>query len=409
MNDGAETGLLEQDSAPQEAPAAERKMREKVRGDGSLWLPKGSAVYWGTYYSSGKPQRFSTGERDRRKAASALRRRVAAVTVGQAVPEDSRRLKYEDLEKGLLADYKLRGRRSLNAMPRVLAKLRLAFGGWSALAISPAAIRDYTTARVAAGAAAATINKELNALSRMRRLAVLDGRLPLQPPVPKLPTDNARRGFLDPPDFTAFCAELPEDLRPLARFAYLTGWRKSEVIGLTWRQIDLDAGAIRLENNETKTGQGRIYAFASDDTGDPMAVLLAELRQRRRLDCPYVFHRNGRPIRDFYAAWRAAAARVGRPGLHLHDFRRSVARNLDRAGVPTGTAMALMGHKTRSIFDRYNITSEADLRAATAKLSAYVAARSTETPRTVVLHAAGGESRSPSGAEPSKNRQSQAG
>jgi integrase len=105
----------------------------------------------------------------------------------------------------------------------------------------------------------------------------------------------------------------------------------------------------------------------------------------RRLDCPFLFHRNGRRIRDYYHAWRSAAERAVRTGLHLHDFRRSTARNLDRAGVPTGVAMTVMGHKTRSIYDRCNITSEGDLREATAKLSAYLAARRNAPRKTVPL------------------------
>ena len=100
--------------------------------------------------------------------------------------------------------------------------------------------------------------------------------------------------------------------------------------------------------------------------------MLARQAEQRRLDCPYVFHRNGRQIRDIYHAWRLAAERAGRPGLMLHDFRRSTARNLVRSGVSERVAMAVTGHKTRAIFDRYNIVSETDLRDASAKMSAYV-------------------------------------
>jgi hypothetical protein len=97
--------------------------------------------------------------------------------------------------------------------------------------------------------------------------------------------------------------------------------------------------------------------------------------RRRRLDCPFVFHRSGRRIRNHYGAWRKAAASVGTPKLYLHDSRRSAARNLVRAGVSERVAMTVTGHKTRSVFDRYNIVSEADLREASSRISVYLTER----------------------------------
>jgi integrase len=342
-----------------------------MRGDGILYKPRKdkSSVWWGQYYGHGKRQRFSTGERDRKRAMKMLQQRVALVRTGRALPEDLRRLRYDDLERTLLDDYRINGRRTLRDLPRVLARLRVAFAGCPVLNITTPRIQQYTTERLDEGAAPATINKELSALGRMLTLAVRDGRLPARPQVPKLHADNARAGFVEPADFDALCAALPEHLRVATRFAYLSGWRKGEVFGLTWAQVDVDGGTIRLEAAQSKNRQGRVLAFAPDTA---LAEVLVEQSKRRRADCPYVFHRNGQRIRYFYSAWRSACARIGRVGLLFHDLRRSSVRNMVRAGIPERICMARTGHKTRSVFDRYNIVSEKDLREADARVSAYL-------------------------------------
>ena len=76
---------------------------------------------------------------------------------------------------------------------------------------------------------------------------------------------------------------------------------------------------------------------------------------------PHVFHRSGKPITAFTKAWRAACAAAGCPGRIPHDFRRTAVRNLVRSAVPKRVAMQMTGHKTPSVFARYNIVNEADL------------------------------------------------
>ena len=132
---------------------------------------------------------------------------------GTAAPESARKLRYAELEKGLFDDYKVNDRRTLPDLPRAVAPLRAAFGGMKALDITTARIRAYTALRLEEKAAPATINKELAALGRMFTLAVRDGRLTSRPMMPKLHVENARTGFLDPADFEAFCAALPDYLQ----------------------------------------------------------------------------------------------------------------------------------------------------------------------------------------------------
>lgn len=204
---------------------------------------------------------------------------------------------------------------------------------------------------------------------------------------------NERSGFFEADDFAAVLKELPEALRPVMSFAYLTGWRvRSEVLTLTWDRVDFAHGLVRLEPNTTKNDEPRTFPF------DALPELAALLQDRRATTqalersegkiIPHVFHRHGRPIKNYYRAWEKACrlaarggsseplAQVVRPqlvGRIVHDFRRTAVRNLVRAGVTEQVAMRLTGHKTREVFERYNITNEADLRAGVAKLATHLA------------------------------------
>jgi integrase len=90
---------------------------------------------------------------------------------------------------------------------------------------------------------------------------------------------------------------------------------------------------------------------------------------------PWVFHRKGRPVLCIRGAWQRARLAAGRPGALLHDFRRTAARNLLRAGVPQRLAMALCGWETDSIFRRYAVADSEMLREAGAKLAGFLNGR----------------------------------
>ena len=156
-------------------------------------------------------------------------------------------------------------------------------------------------------------------------------------------------------------------------FAYLTGWRiPSEVLPLKWGQVDRKAKTIRLDPGTTKNAEGRTLPY--DLLPDLCTVIDNQWTAHERLlaadaICPLVFHRQGDPIKEFRSAWQTACEAAGVPGKIPHDFRRTAVRNLVRAGVPEHSAMKITGHKTRSVFDRYDIVNEADVRESLGKLA----------------------------------------
>jgi len=125
----------------------------------------------------------------------------------------------------------------------------------------------------------------------------------------------------------------------------------------------------------------------------PLRAVVERRVRARRLDCPLIFHRGGRPVREFRKSWASACKAAGVAGRLFHDLRRSGVRNLIRAGVPQSVAMAISGHTTTSMFRRYNITDEADLRDAVARVAAYVESLPTSATVTPLRPAAEGASR----------------
>lgn len=215
----------------------------------------------------------------------------------------------------------------------------------------------------------ATIKLELGFLGRMFRVA----KLP-PPELPRLEIRNVRQGFFESAELEAVLKHLPAELAAVTKFGAWTGWRKSEVLGLQWKAVDLVRGLVSLSPGTTKNGQGRTYpvnahAELSRLLQEQRQITTAIERSEGRI-VPWVFHRNGAEIRDMGDAWKRAVREAGVPGRLFHDLRRTAVRDLERARVPRSVAMKLTGHLTESVFRRYAIVDEADLAEGVAKLAA---------------------------------------
>ncbi len=349
-----------------------------MRGTGRTFKRPNTAAVWIAYCHNGREIRESSHSADPKVAEKLLKQRLAEIGADRMgarafVGPAGERVTFEDLAAAYLEDYQVRGLRSRDTAASRVAHLRRTFGLDRAVDITSTRLRHYQAARLAEGAEAGTINRELAALHRMFQLAVTAGVFMLTPrqtfPA-RLEENPPRQGFFEHPEYLAIRAHLPPDYQDVLDFAYYTGWRRQEIVRLAWREVDLSGGVIRLDPERSKTRTGRLLPLSP-----PLRGVLARRAGVRRLEMPLVFHAAGAPIGDWRKTWGRACRLAGLPGKTLHDCRRTAARNLVRAGVPERIAMAMLGHKTRSIFDRYNIVSEADLHQAAGRLAEYVSAQ----------------------------------
>jgi integrase len=239
---------------------------------------------------------------------------------------------------------------------------------------TPIRAAAYAAARLKDGAKPGSVNYDLAYLRRMLNLMKRAGRLSNPAHIALLKVQNARQGFIDQADFEAVVNQLPEHLRDPIRFLYLSAWRSGEMKSLTW--ADVYGRTIRLRPENSKSGHGRTLKLWGE-----LEAVIQRAAANRHMACEHVFHHGGRKLVDFQKAWKAACERAGHAELLIHDLRRSAIRNLTRAGVSEHVAMAISGHRTRSIFDRYDIVAEDDLDAAMAKLDSYVTERRADAPK----------------------------
>ena len=358
-------------------------------------------IWWIKYRVDGTVRCETSGSADHTVAETLLRQRegnrvpsIASTPVDSApaapaepVPEAGTvSAAFADAAQDLLNDYAMNRRRSLRTLKiRVEKHLRPAFGQDALSAITTPRVRVYITHRQAQGASNATINRDLITLKRLCTLAVQSGKLAAKPYIPLLKERNVRRGFFEPEQFQRVKAALPRHMQGIAAFACVTGWRTpSEILPLEWAQVDMQANEVRLEPGATKNEEGRVFPFTTKlrQILEGQQQIAEELRARG-INTPFVFchivgNKAGQRISlSAYAhQWWKARVTAGCPTRIPHDFRRTAVRNLVRAGVPERVAMLLTGHKTRAVFERYNIVSSGDLREAARRLDQFSAAAS---------------------------------
>jgi integrase len=275
---------------------------------------------------------------------------------------------FDDLAAAYLEDYELQGYRTLDSAYGRVANLKAVFGGQPVTAITPSAIRQYQVTRRQQGMAAATVNRETAALSRMFHLAIRLDRLTTMPRFPQRLEENPpRQGFFEHSEYLAVRTRLPPSYRDILDFAYYSGWRRREITELTWDEVDLRGGVIRLAPTRSKTKVGRLLPISK-----PLRAVLDRREKRRLTTDVLVFKRDDVTVRQWKVAWNDACRKAGVSDRIFHDCRRTAARNFIRAGVPERIAMLLTGHKTRSVFDRYNIVNERELATAGDRLVGYL-------------------------------------
>lgn len=342
----------------------EMEKERRGHGQGGIY-PRPNGKFQIAYYDqTGRKIRETFGSYE--KAAKMLQRRQTQKDAG--VLEVERRTKVDELAASYLLYAKNSKPKSAYWIKLVWdAHLKGFFSGRMASRVSTDLIAEYIAQRLDEGVQSSTVNRELQVLRAMFRQG-MEATPPKIHSVPKFPPKlaepNARAGFLRAADYEKLMEACNKPvLRALITVAYTYGLRKGELLRLRVKQLDFESKTIHLFAGETKSGEGRTVGM----TQEVYDKLKACATDKGPEDVVFTWP-GGKPVRDLRGSWETLTKAAGLPGLLLHDLRRTAARNLVRAGVERDTARRITGHKTDSIFSRYNIVSEEDLLDAARKL-----------------------------------------
>lgn len=341
-------------------------------------LPDGTVVtlshWWIKYRKNGQVFRESSGNDSFQDAERLLKRRNGEIVTGKFAGLGPERIRMAQLFDDVIQDYKDTERATLDdAKMRVRKHLLPAFGEIRAAEFGTRHVKQYKTMRQRDRATNATINRELALVRRAFNLAAQADppRVARVPHIKALKENNVRTGFLEYEQYLQLRDALPWYVRPICVVAYHVGPRRGELTCIRWPQVDFEARQIRLNPGETKNDEPRTLPIYGEMLH--WLVMAKEIRDQKFPDCPWVFYNDeGQRIQSFYKTWASARERAGVPGLLFHDLRRAAVRNMERASVPRKVAMAISGHKTESVYRRYDIVASRDLADAAVRMDRYL-------------------------------------
>ena len=324
-------------------------------------------VWWLEYYQDGQRRRERIGP-NKEAAEQRYREIKSALTEGRFIQKSpDARTRFKDLAAWYLELSEVKAKRSYDLDCQSLNNRLLPFFGDRLFRdISPALVEAYRQRRLGqpSGRAPygptkpASVNRELACFKTLFRKAVNNGKAERNPAqgVKLLKENNERDRILSPDEYIRLLAHSPAHLAPIVKVGYYTGMRTGEILELTWGQIDLREGFIKLEAGDTKTQAPRLVPLTRE--------LVTMFRAMPRgLPGVKVFTYEGRQIGSVKTAFRASCRRAGIEDFTFHDLRHSAINNWRLQGHDYFRIMAATGHKTMIVFKRYNTVSREELRA----------------------------------------------
>lgn len=353
--------------------------KRRSRGEGSVYL-RGS-TWWIQYRADSKVYNESARTDKKLDAIEYLKKKLGEIASGRRPSIEFEKTTFEDLTKAYLRNFEKEGKRDKKRAKVSLQHLGDTFKGCRAIDIKRQAIEEYGRKRINDGKVKpGTVNRELSVLQKMFTLGVIDEMVsPDRVPFIKMyPKAAPRQGFVRREQYEKLLSASPEWFRPVLTFAFHTGWRKEEILGLEWQWVDMKERQITLPGREAKNGLSRpIHA------DDVVYSILKRQREKRLEDgartFEYVFYRmrsergnrterkeklHPERIGNFGKVWVKICKAAGLEGLLFHDLRRSAVREMVRNGYRERVAMQVSGHKSREVFDRYDIVDLEDQRVA---------------------------------------------
>jgi len=294
------------------------------------------------------------------------RKRAEAAEGRYSTPAKKPSPLFEDIAAEYLQYYQANRRpRSVERHQMAFQALKPFFAGHRLADISPFLIEKYKRSRKEQGRSEVTINRELAFLKNLFTMAMTWGKASENPvkQVRFFREDNGRTRFLTDEEEARLLACCSPSLRPLVITALHTGFRKSELLSLTWQDVDFQRRMITVRASYAKNGETRSIPMTVTVT-----TTLRALKGEGEPSVSVFRTHEGTPYRHIAKVFGAACRRAGLTDVTFHDLRHTFASRLVMAGVDLPTVQALMGHKTIAMTMRYTHLAPGHKRTAIAVL-----------------------------------------
>jgi integrase len=348
---------------------------------------RSGGIWWYSFVFAGKRIQESTKTTRKTLAAEAEKRRklqLERAHVGLPSEQKVKRIQsVKDVVAPYLEHYGINHRpQSLRFAVGRLDHVNRLLGSVLLPDLTETRIRTYIVARLKEGVSGRTVNMELGELSR----AIGQPWSILWPKVRKLEERKDVGRALSPEEEAKLLSALDQTDSPLlpaiVRVALTTGMRSGEILSLTWQQVCFANRLLTVGKAKTSSGTGRTIPM-----NDDLVSVLSNHRiwfasQFGEPKPEWYLFPSGRPlptdpmrpIRDVKRAW-GTLRRVSGVRCRMHDLRHTFATRMAENGVPEGTMLAMLGHMSRAMLERYSHVRMTAKRAAVEGLTLQISPR----------------------------------